>query len=171
MSAYLLDDQTFGILAKFAIDNDVTKYGQLYRSGLDTIEDVLKELVGANIKSLATRYPDTKADPALDFAGVVKQIFLRRCNVEASREWNVDLMEILKSCDCLDYQSCEFDEWHDSTAYKILNGIRATAIKKLPGYDSAMWGYVTGTPPNTVTNMSDLNGRAPMPGETIKLFS
>jgi hypothetical protein len=169
MSAYLLNDQTFGILAKFAIDNDTTKYGELYGSDLGTVEKVLSELVGANLKSLSTRYPDTKADPALDFAGVQKDIFLRRCNVEASRDWHVSPFEILKSCDCLDYQSCEFDEWTKSTAYKILASIRSSAYRKLDGYEGAQWGYTTDNPPAIVRKMSDLKGGESVAGEVYIL--
>lgn len=169
MSVYLIEEQTFGILAKFAIDNDCTKYGDLYGSNLDTSEKVLSELVGANLKSLATRYPDTKADPALDFAGVEDKIFLRRCIVEATRDWHVNPFEILKSCDCLDYQSCEFDEWPQSTSYKILAAIRSSAYKKLDGYENAQWGYVTENPPAIVRKMSDIKGGKPVAGEVYIL--
>lgn len=49
-------------------------------------------------------------------------------------------VEVIKACNCLDYQSCETKGWKRSEAYAILNAIRERAIRELPGYEQAEWG-------------------------------
>lgn len=48
-------------------------------------------------------------------------------------------VQIIKACNCLDYQSCEFDEWKTSEAYALLQTIREEAIQNIPGYNKADW--------------------------------
>jgi len=49
-------------------------------------------------------------------------------------------VEILKACDCYDYQSCETGEdYYKSRAYAIVKAIREHAIRLLPGYEEADW--------------------------------
>jgi len=164
-----MDSQTIGLLAHFAVESKATQYGECYGQDLETTDKVVGALARANLLSLAVRYPD--CDPAQTFAGVSTAEFIAECKVEASRMWSVPVIELLKSCDCFSYQSCEYDDWHNSKAHKILGAIRKECISRLPGYDDAMWGYTTENPPSIVTKMSDLKGRAPKSGEVISLFS
>lgn len=46
---------------------------------------------------------------------------------------------ILKACDCLEYQSCEHDQWGDSVAKSLLDSIRTVATRHVPGYGDAQW--------------------------------
>lgn len=48
---------------------------------------------------------------------------------------------LLKMCDCLEYQSCETDDYRQTTAFDLLDAIRGAAIHALPGYDSADWDF------------------------------
>lgn len=52
-------------------------------------------------------------------------------------------VDILKMCDCLEYQSCETDDYRESVAYHLLSSIRASAIRELPGYNDAAWSFDT----------------------------
>jgi hypothetical protein len=170
MSAYLMDQQTIGLLAHFATESKCVEYGELYGMGFDNNTDkVVEALTRANLLSLAVRYPDS--DPAPDFVGMSTAEFISECKQEARRMWSVPVIEILKSCDCFAYQSCEYDDWHKSTAHKIINAIRKECITRLPGYEEAQWGYTTDNPPPIVTPMSELKGRKPQAGEVISLFS
>lgn len=47
---------------------------------------------------------------------------------------------LLKQCDCLEYQSCETDDWEKSAAFTLLDCIRRALIRRLPGYEKAPWG-------------------------------
>ena len=48
-------------------------------------------------------------------------------------------LQIIKACDCLDYQSCETPDWKDTEAYEIIQTIRERAINELPGMDDCQW--------------------------------
>jgi hypothetical protein len=48
-------------------------------------------------------------------------------------------IEVIKAIDCLAYQCDEWEGFEDSTANKILQGIKAAAITRLPGYDASKW--------------------------------
>lgn len=169
MSSYLMNPQTIGLLAHFAVESKATSYSECYGLNLETVDKVVEALVRANLLSLAVRYPDS--DPAMDFMDLSTDDFICECKDEAKRSWNVPVIEILKSCDCFSYQSCEYDDWYKSKAFKIINVIRKKCVSRLPGYDNAQWGYTTDNPPPVVTKMSDLKGRKPKSGEVISLFS
>ncbi len=52
---------------------------------------------------------------------------------------NVSPVQILKACDCFEYQ-CDGDPtWANSHAARALEAIRGTATRALPGYDEAAW--------------------------------
>lgn len=48
-------------------------------------------------------------------------------------------VQVIKACDCLDYQSCERPDWIGSQAQFLLSRIREHAISRLPGYAQAAW--------------------------------
>lgn len=47
--------------------------------------------------------------------------------------------EAFKAIDCLEYQSCEHDDWRDSEAKRFLDVLRGALIGTLPGYGAAKW--------------------------------
>ena len=70
----------------------------------------------------------------------------------------LDPIAIVKACDCLDYQACDWTAWRESHPGQVLEGIRAAALVavtglgsrlfnlaikegayELPGYDAAAW--------------------------------
>jgi hypothetical protein len=48
-------------------------------------------------------------------------------------------IQIVKACDCLDYQSCETPDWKETEANTIIQSIRERAIREIPGYETASW--------------------------------
>jgi hypothetical protein len=48
-------------------------------------------------------------------------------------------IEIIKACDCFDYQACEVPNYDETPAAKLIDSIRREAIRCLPGYDGAAW--------------------------------
>jgi hypothetical protein len=49
-------------------------------------------------------------------------------------------VQILKLCDCYEYQACETGEaYYQSFAHAIIQAIRGKAWRRLPGYDEAEW--------------------------------
>jgi len=51
-----------------------------------------------------------------------------------------DPVVILSMVACLNYQSCETDDWQQTAAYNLLEGIKDAAIRALPGYGD-VWEY------------------------------
>ena len=129
MSAYLVDSQTIGLLAQYAVKNGCLKYRNLYDKNL-TRDKTVEALCCANLLSLSARYPDT--DPARDFAGKSKEEYIADCKAAARKVWSVSPADIIKACGRFDYQACEYDGWPKSIAYKVINAIENNAAQKLP---------------------------------------
>ena len=55
-------------------------------------------------------------------------------------EYKYTPIQIVKACQCFDYQCCETDDWKESNAYRINSWLMSSAISELPGYDQAEWG-------------------------------
>jgi len=53
---------------------------------------------------------------------------------------SVSVVQFLKHLDCLQYQSCETDNYHERPAYTLLERLRKHGISKIVGYDDAEWG-------------------------------
>lgn len=130
MSAFVCSTDTYDLLAGairrlpwFSVS---TESGQLTEHDADKAVQILYL---QNLVSVATRYPgDTEmlGDPEYTPRPVVDP---------------VDPVVVLKSCDCVEYQSCETDDYYTSLAYKILDALRRAVIAQLPGYERAPWGW------------------------------
>ena len=58
----------------------------------------------------------------------------------------VEPITVLKSIACLRYQSCERPGYEQSFAADILRRLQSEAIRRLPGYDAAPWGWTRADP-------------------------
>ncbi len=152
MSAFLCNTQLFGVLAHYGEQYRSTKYGQCYGLDVETTDNIIAALVTANMLSLSARYPDD-AEPSESWFDMTRADFISQAKQDAKRAWNIDAITILKACDCLEYQSCEYDGWYQSTAYKIVSEIRKTAIKLLPTYSDAQWEFHASALPPVARNM------------------
>lgn len=101
-------------------------------------------LLEENEKSIMYRYPDTVSGgtpiydrmpgPA-DYGGVDAYEY------PATVLDVLDPVTILKIIHCYEYQSCEHPEWKTSKAKSFCDALAKRQISRLPGYDSAPWGY------------------------------
>lgn len=86
-----------------------------------------------NAKSVAFRYPGDRSPP-----GPIG------CDCQYSddvpRFPRFDPVQVLKACDCYEYQSCEHREWATSEANAYIDALRGAAWTSLPGYEDAVWG-------------------------------
>jgi hypothetical protein len=153
MSAYLCADDTFDFLASAAL-----RYGRGCRLGAaqpgmpdvpallaagvlageratirpDETETIAQILRAENVRSLRIRYQN-RAD---ELIGAPRYAY------RSVRSDLLDAVAVIKSCDCLEYQSCEADDYRETLAYQVLSAIRRAAMRALPRYEDAPWGWV-----------------------------
>jgi len=90
------------------------------------VDEVGQMLWKANFDSVNYRYSEGKMAPAY-----VHPAFKR---------YDLDAVQILKACDCYEYQACETPSWDTSLAHAFIESLRRQAITKLAGYNDAEWG-------------------------------
>ncbi len=89
----------------------------------ETAQRVGQILVNENYRSVNKRYNETD------------QPYTYEYRPNPMRVWKP--VEIIKACNCYDYQACETEGYKDSEAHDIVHRIRQHAILLLPGYDAA----------------------------------
>lgn len=137
MSAYLVSEKHIGLIAAYAHKHELTQYGPCSKTGLYRIEDIAECLAQANIDSVDHRYPNQYIED-----NVEAKIYIKNA-IDQAKAINPDVFPsgyIAKQLDCLEYQSCEPDNWYQSNAFKIMTNIRAELVKKLSDYENASWG-------------------------------
>lgn len=148
MSAYICDPEHFGILAAYAAQNRcaIREWDRHTHSDNEILEAqrVASGLALENIRSVAARYPHDqdgeRPGPCLKDADIVEAAAIYAGYFLAHPQ-SITPVQILRLIDCLDYQSCETDNWPQTLAFRQLNWIRGAAIGRLPGYDDAAWEF------------------------------
>jgi hypothetical protein len=153
MSAYICNPEHFVALGIFASAR-VSKYaggGHLrvdprYVDGLrDTETNGQAELATLyadilyqeNVKSVLARYPSDTLQSAPGRCEKPHHINVSNKQIVDHR-YTVKPIDVLSMCNCLEYQSCETEEYRQSVAWALLEAIRKAAIRELPGYDDAI---------------------------------
>lgn len=94
---------------------------------------VARLLHAENVRSVCHRYPDSGDDMVGRYTG-------RTLSSIISFWGPLNPVWVLKTANCLDYQSRETDDWRETVAFRLLEGIRDEAVSRLPGYEAAPWG-------------------------------
>jgi hypothetical protein len=133
MSAFLCSDDHIRLLALQA----TRPFGGrlMVPDGFDLVAATraARVLYDANVAALRDRY-GLKAVPRAPSAPTVTAD-------DAARLAHYAPVVVLKSCDCYEYQACEWREYdNDSHASRIVRDAREAATRRLPGYDDAPWG-------------------------------
>jgi hypothetical protein len=141
MSAYIVSHDHIDALLTFATANDPQSFGPVsYRlepSGnlremtQDKATEIGRILLAENERSVGHRYP---GDAPGDLPGAGEDVTSYTFRPWAKTPAPID---VLKGCDCFDYQACETDDYRQSEAYRIVDAIRHRAISRLPGYSKA----------------------------------
>jgi hypothetical protein len=103
-------------------------------------------LYAENVRSVQARYPDDKSS---DLPGPT----IRQSHIVVSGQdqilakYRLPPVSLLKMCDCLEYQSCETEDYRETLGFELLDRIRGAAIKALAGYDDAPWDYTAPADP------------------------
>lgn len=138
MSAYIVDREQIVALVTYL---GRSRYNH---SDLAELSAMGRTLWSENLKSIEHRYPDT-AETHSNYPGPIDLTREDVTGFELTRADQAQIqhrapVEILKTCSCLSYQSCEHPGWENSEAHQLLSRIRQTAINQLPGYEDA-WGW------------------------------
>lgn len=142
MSAFLCDAYHIGRMAAYiAQDRDSQGFNGFHLKEGDTDEHgplIAQHLAAANLASVRQRYPDSGNELPGPIEVEDDTHYLLLCR-QASRRLihYMPAVDMLKACDCWEYQSCEAEGWETSKGAFWCNAIRKTAIGKLPGYPEA----------------------------------
>jgi len=166
MSAFICSPKHFAVLGHFAAQRQFGGSQNVYNSQLERLvasadegfrqafsgifngkgvrelsdtqyaDAVANLLYFENIRSVLHRYPNDDLDSA---PGPIDKPAWIRTGKWLQWQLRVEPIDILKACDCLEYQSCETEDYRETSAYKVLELIRGSAISLLPGYEDAAW--------------------------------
>ncbi len=150
MSAYIVDRNHVLYLVEAAMSHRLNPYGGNFRwywndgngelgcADYDRAAEVANMLWRENIKSVSTRYPN---ESSATLPGTVDAKLIDERDFNGVRWFDFEPVQVIKACDCFDYQSCEHgDEWQTSEAKSFIDSLRSHAWHALAAYDKAEWG-------------------------------
>lgn len=111
--------------------------GQTERVDYTNASEIGARLLAANIASVAYRYDTIPAGESLP--GPVPNPTPDEYEFSPFHVTAIDPVQVLKACDCYEYQSCERPEWLGSPAWRFVDALRGAYIGRLKGYDGARW--------------------------------
>lgn len=121
MSAYIVSDYHINAIVTWAVFNDVAVWQPRRRCwmqiDLSTAQHFAATLYSENVRSVNARYGERTKRTGFTYKPVPIN--------------HLTAADIIKACDCLDYQSCETETWRNTEAHRILERIKAVAICKL----------------------------------------
>lgn len=153
MSARLVSPHHVAALAAFAIKQNRANTIHRLRLSDELLEatpvgsaaKIAEILMAENVRSVDHRYPsniDTERNK--DVVRIATEVAARYVSDPAHFESlgrhgkALTALDIIKMADCLNYQSCETDDYQETAAAKLLMQIRENAITAIPGYDEAI---------------------------------
>lgn len=130
MSAFIVNPKHIATLVEWAVDKGILSNPYAAK---DT-------LAMANIRSVASRYDLTLDQACKDSAGMSMSEYLDCVEFLTPGVKKVSNAQILKACDCLEYQACEWSLWEESAAKYIIECIRAAITRySTAAYRNAAW--------------------------------
>jgi hypothetical protein len=130
MSAFVCSDYHISVLAVYATSrrSDYV-YHKDERVDLNDAEEIAGILHAQNVRSVNALYREEEQ------AGFIfDRDALRYVTIYSSAD-------VIKSAQCYTYQACETDDYQDTLAHRIIEFIISKAIRRLPGYEDAEWGF------------------------------
>ena len=126
MSAFVVSNNHINSIVRWASVNNIAfSYGpnQIWR--VPGNEDATAQmLLDENVRSVNFRYKESTEPESIKFQNTAPML---------------TPMGVLKAIHCLEYQSCETDEWERTKAARLLATIEREAIYRLPGYEEAKY--------------------------------
>lgn len=135
MSAYVVSHRHINAILTFANRANARLCAGVMRYDASNVEDLQRMaeiLYAENVRSVNYRYRQPASLP-----GIVDET--ERDIVFNFVRDAFSPVDILRLCECYDYQACETPDYEASAAARIVNAIRHEAIRALPGYSNAKW--------------------------------
>lgn len=121
MSAFIVNDYHVNALVSYGVANRAQYWSDKNRQWVyfndETAPALASRIYRANVCSVNRRYGERTRAAGFKFQPV--------------SIGHLSAADIIRACDCLDYQSCETDSWDRSEAKKTLWAIREKAIQAL----------------------------------------
>lgn len=123
MSAYIVTEDHINVIVSFFVtpvidDRLWLKVNDEYNyMDENTSSKVAEILYNQNVRSVNYRYNDKQGNEHFEFEYIP----------QASQKYSVG--EIAGALDCLEYQSCETDDYHQTEAYDIITMMRKHLLK------------------------------------------
>lgn len=128
MSAFIVNETHIDALVTYAVNKRASYWDEINQTRVDittfNADRIGQILHDENVRSVNYRYAETDKSDEYRWHFYTKPL---------------SAAQVIKACDCLDYQSCETPDWEESTAWRILQEIKSTAMRHIPGYESAEW--------------------------------
>jgi|SRR5580704_2747759 hypothetical protein len=125
MSAFIVSHDHIDALITYAINQHLWYYDREQKQSIQIIAhnatEVGRILYAENIRSVRRRYKEDFGNDGADYAYTPFNLFATKA---ASKQ-------VVRACYCLDYQSCENDDWEDTQAALILSAIERHAAFNL----------------------------------------
>lgn len=128
MSAFICSNSHINALAALAGLAPI----KVYRPGLPMVDCFMNEqftaelLLTENARSVNARYHGDRNDPTIEHR-------------HEARFLKLTAVEVIKLCNCYDYQACESKDYPQTLACALVDQLRKHYITELPGYDDAAW--------------------------------
>ena len=155
MSAFLVNEKHIAELVKgyfkHELDNSRTWFNPSTGEEIDIAKRKFESerlavaffLAWANIESLIERYGKESEMTNFNSSHYCADVVLA---TKDNKDANLSLAELIKMCDCLNYQSCEVEGYNNSDQYHILKRIKDSFVYKLVdqslNQDDVQWEYV-----------------------------
>jgi hypothetical protein len=128
MSAFIVNDNHVDVIVSYFVTSIMDdklwyemngKYGYM---GLEEAEAVANCLMAQNVRSVNSRYNE------------VNDKFYTFNHIQWAHQ-TYSVGEIANAISCLEYQSCETDDYHTTDAYKIIQSMRKHLLKQVADAD------------------------------------
>lgn len=117
---YMQSDEVRALAPQFSSKTDHNLVGQ--------------QLLAENVHSVNVRYRGNDPVPAYRY----QPVNLDRVGRDAGMD---SAVVVLKSIQCVRYQSCEAEDYRQSAGAALLDALEAAVMRGLSGYEDAAWGW------------------------------
>jgi hypothetical protein len=131
MSAFIVGDNHIGAILRWYLMESHPAYRPQWRGLEPTAREaasMFTALARENWRSVSYRYGYVRRSEPTPVD-----------DLQLTRFAELTPVEVIKACDCLNYQSCEHPTYEQSEAKRLINAIKSAAIGALPGYRAAAW--------------------------------